>query len=85
MNYLEIFNEIAIMIMVYHLFFLSDYYPYPDNQYLVGWSALGICALTISVNLALIILDTLKILCAYLRKFINYFTSSIKSKTPAKS
>ena len=85
MNYLEVFNEIAIMVMVYHLFFLSDFYPYPEDQYLVGWSILGICALTIAVNLALIIIDTLKILCVYLRKLLNFLTSSIKSDPPTKS
>ena len=85
MNYLEIFNELAIVAMAYHLIFLSDYYPYPDNQYLVGWSILGICALTISVNLALIIIDTLKIFCGYLRKLLNFLTSFIKSQPPTKS
>ena len=50
-NRLEIFNEICIITINYHLFLLTDFVSDPSIQYNVGWSILLITVINISINM----------------------------------
>ena len=53
-NALEVFNEGCILLAACHLFTFTDYVLDPDNQYLMGWSIIGVSVLNIAVNSILI-------------------------------
>jgi hypothetical protein len=55
-NYMEMFNEITIMAITYHLFLLTDFMPDTKSQYDVGYSLIMITCLNILVNMGIIII-----------------------------
>ena len=50
-NILEIFNELSIIAINYHLFMLTDYVPNSDIQYQVGWSIIVFTTFNILANM----------------------------------
>jgi uracil DNA glycosylase len=59
-NYIEIFNEINIMVAALHLFLFTDFVDSPETQYLIGWSLIAVMLLNILVNVFIMVAETLK-------------------------
>jgi hypothetical protein len=59
-NKLEIFNEVCILIICYHLFLLTDFIDNPETQYNVGWSLIFMTALNILMNLIIIVINAIR-------------------------
>jgi hypothetical protein len=60
LNYLEILNEISILIATYHLFLFTDYADSPDLQYLAGWSMIAISTFNIVINMIVMLVISLR-------------------------
>jgi hypothetical protein len=56
MNKLEMFNELAILLVSYHLFMITDFNPDVIRQYNVGWSIIVITAFNIGTNMVIMII-----------------------------
>ena len=54
MNNLEIFNELCIVIVSYHLYLFTNYIGDPLLQYNIGWSIVGTTIGNILVNMGVI-------------------------------
>lgn len=54
-NVLEIFNEVCIVIIGYHLFGFTDFVPDLRIQYKIGYSAICITSTNILVNLIILL------------------------------
>ena len=53
-NKLEMFNEICIIGVCYHLMLFTDFLPSPPKQYLLGWSLIGITVLNVVTNMGIL-------------------------------
>jgi len=49
------FNELTIMTVGYHLFFLTDYMPDKNYQYSLGYSLIAVTSFNIIINFGVII------------------------------
>ena len=49
-NLLEIFNELCILVVSYHIFLFTDYVPDPDLKYIFGWCMILITLVNILGN-----------------------------------
>ena len=58
LNKMEIFNEICIIVVGYHLILFTDYEPDDETQYKGGWSIIGITVLNIGVNMGVMMVFT---------------------------
>ena len=67
---LEIFNELSILSINYHLFLLTDFNADFDLQYNVGWSILLVTAINIVVNMSYIIIISTILVCNTLKKVV---------------
>jgi uncharacterized membrane protein len=73
-NYIELFNEICLIAIIYHLFLFTDFIPDANQQYNAGWSVIMITLFNILANMSIIlVLAIIKIkpLIAKLKPFIN--------------
>jgi hypothetical protein len=61
-NYLEIFNELCILAVAYHLLLFTDFVSDLDIQYNAGWSIVLLTALNIVVNMIVIFIELIKLL-----------------------
>jgi len=59
-NNLEIFNELSVLIMTYHLLFFTDFVINPETKFLYGWSACLVTLFQVLVNLIVIIVVSIK-------------------------
>ena len=58
LNKLEVFNELCILLVNYHLIFFTDFIPNdPLLKYQIGWSIMSISTLSIVVNMIIIFKD----------------------------
>lgn len=55
MNKLELFNELCILGVSYHLILFTNFNPDVNNQYLAGWSIIGITMLNVITNMSIMI------------------------------
>lgn len=60
MNKVEIFNELCILVVSYHLFMFTKFAPKPEIQYNAGWTIISITLLNIGTNMAIIIFKFVK-------------------------
>jgi hypothetical protein len=60
LNYLEIFNELCIIVASYHLIPFTDFLDDPEIRYEVGWSIIGITTFNIGVNMIFMSLLSLR-------------------------
>jgi len=67
---IEYFNEITIMMCVYHLFLFTDYVDDPVNRYYVGFSLIGVSCLNIIGNLSVMIWIPCKLLVFRVKKYV---------------
>ncbi len=59
---MEIFNELSILVISYHLIAFTDYLSDSDIKEKVGWSALAFTLFNISVNMVIMMHQTYKLL-----------------------
>ena len=59
MNILEIFNELCLILIGYHLFLFTEYVSDPTLKYNIGWSIITVTMLNIIVNIAIMLLSTM--------------------------
>ncbi|CDW89271.1 UNKNOWN [Stylonychia lemnae] len=79
-NILEIFNEICIVICIYHIIVFSDFTDDPYLKYDLGWSLNGIALCQILVNTIYILFGTVKNLILNLRKQFQKCSRKTKTK-----
>ena len=60
LNYLEIFNELCIIVAAYHLIPFTDFLDDPEIKYEIGWSIIGITTFNIGVNMIFMSLLSLR-------------------------
>ena len=61
------------MIVIYHLYLLTDFVDDPDMRYQIGYSYIGCCVFMLAVNFFFITLNTYKdIRLTFLTKRKNY-------------
>jgi hypothetical protein len=61
----EVFNEVIMMILTYHILLFTEFINEPSTRYEIGKSFLGFLALLITVNLIILVVDVLQ---KYFRK-----------------
>ena len=54
-KYLEIFNEIMIIMCTYHMVLFSQFNGSPELHFLLGYTYVGVIALVIVVNIGLLL------------------------------
>ena len=74
LNKMEIFNEICIIVVGYHLILFTDYAPDEDTQYKGGWSIIGITVLNIVVNMGVMMVFTVRKIKLKFKRFRQKFT-----------
>jgi hypothetical protein len=55
LNFLELINEVSILVVVYHLIPFSDFVRDRETQYNIGYSVCAFTALNIVINLAFLV------------------------------
>jgi len=61
------------MIIIYHLYLLTDFVDDPDIRYQIGYSYIGFCVYMLAVNLFFISVNTYKeIRVTFLKKRMEY-------------
>ena len=55
---LEIFNELAAVIMCYFTLSFTDWVPYARTRYDIGWAFIAVTCLHLATHLALLIYET---------------------------
>ena len=61
------------MILIYHLYLLTDFVDDPEIRYQIGYSYIGCCVFMLAVNLFFITLNTYKdIRLSFLKKRMDY-------------
>jgi len=73
LNRLELFNEICILGVGYHLLLFTDFVPEPEIKYSIGWSAIVLSSLNIVVNLVMILIQTVQLIAAVVKKQIKRY------------
>jgi len=68
-NGLELFNELTVMGVGYHLFFLTDYMPDKIAQYRLGYSLIVVTSLNILINFGVIIISGVQSFVKSFKKF----------------
>ena len=69
-NYLEIYNELTILISSYHMLLFTDFVMNEYISYNAGWSFLSFYFLNIVININVIIYFTTKTLIAFFKRLI---------------
>jgi len=54
MNSFEFFNDICVFLITQHFLLFTDIVPDSETQFLIGFSCIGLTALCILVNMALV-------------------------------
>jgi len=57
---LEIFNEVMVIISVYHVLLFTDFVPNSEDKYMFGWSLCLMLVFQVLINLSIIIVCSLK-------------------------
>ncbi len=60
LNKLEIFNEVCVILAVYHLFCFTPFVSDASTQYNVGWSMIGVTAFNVVGNIAVMLYCSFK-------------------------
>ena len=55
LNKVEVFNEITIMLVCYHMFLFTSYVPSPEIQIDVGYSAVAMVLMNVLVDMGIIL------------------------------
>ena len=50
LNFIEIFNEVCILLGTYLLIMFTDFAPEPERNYNLGWLMVAVMALNFAVN-----------------------------------
>lgn len=66
---IEYFNEITIMMCVYHFFVFTDFVDDPVTRYYVGFSLIGVSCLNIIGNVSVMLWVTCKLLVFRVKKY----------------
>ncbi len=85
LNRMEIFNEICILLVSYHLFLLTGFNEDYDCQYEVGWSLLGITSTNILVNMIYMLTLSLLIAYKYLKELLTKLYHKLKNPSLSKT
>jgi hypothetical protein len=80
LNKLEQFNEICILLAVYHLYIFTDLVEDPSIHFNFGWSLIVITILNIAFNMGIILINALK----KLGELVKKMWSRIKAKNEKK-
>jgi hypothetical protein len=67
---IEYFNEVTIMMCVYHLFVFTDFVDDPVTRYYVGFSLIGVSCLNIIGNVSVMLWVTCKLLVFRVKKYV---------------
>lgn len=59
-NNLELLNEYLTLLCTYSLIMFSQLVPDPETRYLCGWQIIFLIVLTLSINLSLIIFQSIR-------------------------
>mmetsp|Transcript_12135 Transcript_12135/g.11984 ORF Transcript_12135/g.11984 Transcript_12135/m.11984 type:complete len:123 (+) Transcript_12135:161-529(+) len=78
--YLEVFNELSILVASYNLIFFTDAYDDPDFQYKVGYFLISITVFNIAVNILIILLGTVKSVKLLLELFCYWLNKTFRKK-----
>ena len=73
LNYMEVFNEVCVLIATYHLFLFTDFVPDPELRYSIGWSIIGVTIVNIIVNMLVMFWSTLKQLRLMFKKLAAHY------------
>ena len=73
LNYMEVFNEICVLIATYHLFLFTDFVPDPELRYNIGWSIIGVTLVNIVVNMLVMFWSTINQLKLMFKKLAAYY------------
>jgi hypothetical protein len=73
LNYMEVFNEVCVLIATYHLFLFTDFVPDPELRYSIGWSIIGVTIVNIIVNMLVMFWSTIKQLRLMFKKLIAHY------------
>ena len=55
MNRIELYNEVTITVVTYHLFLFTDFVPGVKQQYAAGFSVIAVTCLNILINFIVMI------------------------------
>ena len=64
---MEMFNEIKLIVIMYHLMYFSDMGPEPEDQFRIGYSCLTIVILGTSANFGQLIYRPIKTFTRWLK------------------
>ena len=78
LNFMDIFNELALLGLSYHLLLLTDYLSDLQLQYYVGFSMIGLCLMNFFVNILLMIFQSLKGLIRIFKRAYQRLCKRIK-------
>jgi hypothetical protein len=79
LNYLDIFNEICLLGIGYHLTFFTEYESNFSIRYNVGWSVIMLTLLNFLVNAIVIFIESfIRLKVAIKRLYSRYFKSKAK-------
>jgi hypothetical protein len=67
-NKLEIFNEVCVLLSIYHLFTFTDFVGNVVMQYNIGWSMVGLTCFNIVTNILIVVICTISELIKKIRK-----------------
>jgi len=68
LNWIEIINEVAVLLLVVFLFGCSGDLLTPDQKYDLGWWACSVVILNILIHIAMLIIELIKDLVAWCKK-----------------
>ena len=81
-SFFEIFNEVFISIMNYHLLCFTDIVTLQSTRNLLGWSIIGCITFNLLVNMSFIMFNAIK--DAYLEYRLKYYQYKLKMLLKAK-
>ena len=55
LNFIDIFNELSLLCLSYHLLLYTDYLSDLQSQYSIGFSMIGLCLMNFLINISLMI------------------------------
>ena len=70
-NRLDVLNEIASMLVLYHVLVFTDWVPDPSVRYLFGWSLIGSASCVIGIHLFFMLRQIVKNFCEVLKKKVH--------------
>ena len=80
---MEIFNEFTIIIIMYHLFLFSDFFPDVEKRYNLGFSLIIVFGLNVLTNMVVMFISAVELIKFKVKYWIKRLRS-LRSKEKAK-